>query len=131
MCAKSPGGRVNLNSSEGRHAVSVVVLLNLLPLRGRRTDLQAGEKDLVPVFPHDEGPDGTDQRLGQVEHDLDQEVQSEGPSYHLAVADSLVVKGASYRVLLAECADTVLSRWPTTESAGLGVMVPSEGHDQN
>lgn len=73
MCAKSPDGRVHLNSSEGRHAVSVV-LLNLLPLGGGRTDLQAGKKDLVPVLPHDEGPDGTDQRLGQVEHDLDQEV---------------------------------------------------------
>lgn len=131
MCAKSPDGRVNLNSSEGGHAVSVIVLLNLLPLGGGRTDLQAGKKDLVPVLPHDEGPNGTDQRLGHVEHDLDQEVQSEGPSYHLAVTDSLIVKDASYRIFLAECADTVLSCRPAAESTGLGVVMPSKRHDQH
>lgn len=101
MCSKSCIGRVNLNSSEGGRNVPVAIFLNLLPLGGGRTDLQAGEKDLVPVLPHDEGPDGTDQCLGQVEHNLDQEVQSEGPSDHLTVTDPLVHKDASYRVLLA------------------------------
>lgn len=119
MCAKSHDSRVNINRSEGRHSVSAVILLNLLPFGGGRTDLQPSEKDLVPVLPHDEGPDGTDQRLGQVEHDLDQEVQCEGPSDRLAVSHSLVGEGASYWILLAECADAVFSGRPTAEATGL------------
>lgn len=131
MCAKSHDSRININWSEGRHTVSVVILLNLLPFGGGRTDLQPGEKDLVPVLPHNEGPDGTDQCLGQVEHDLDQEVQSEGPSYGLAVSHSLVGEGSSYRVLLAECANAVFSGGPTAEAAGLWVVVSGERHDQH
>lgn len=114
-----------------RFTVSVIVLLNLLPLGGGRTDLQAGEKHLVAVLPHDEGPDDADQRLGGVEHDLDQEVKSEGPRYGLAVFHALVGEGASYRVLLAERANTVPPRRPAAEPAGLRVMVPGKGHHQH
>lgn len=131
MCAKSHNSRVNINWSEGRHSVSVVILLNFLPFGRGRTDLQPGEKDLVAVLPHDEGPDGTDQSLGQVEHDLDQEVQSEGPSYRLAVSHPLVGEGASYGVLLVECANAVLSGGPTAEATGLWVVVSGERHHQH
>lgn len=111
--------------------VVTLSLLNLLPFRGGRTDLQPSEKDLVPVLPHDEGPDGTDQRLGQVKHNLDQEVQGEGPSYHLAVSRSLVGEGASYGVLLAECANAVFPGRPTAEATGLCVVVSGERRDQH
>lgn len=80
-------------------------MLNLLPLAGwGRANLETSEKDLVTVLPHDEGTDGADQRLGQVQHNLDQEVECEGPSYHLTVADSLVGKSAGYWVVLMQFA---------------------------
>lgn len=131
MCAKSRDSRVNWNCSEGGHAVSVVILLNLLPFEGGRADLQPSEKDLVPVLPHDEGPGGTDQSLGQVEHDLDQEVESEGPGDGLAVSHSLVGEGASYRVLLAKCANAVSSGGATAEATGLWVVVSGKRHHQH
>lgn len=115
----------------GLKAVSDVILLNLLPFERGRSDLQPSEKDLVPVLPHDEGPDGTDQCLGQVEHDLHQEVQGEGPRYGLAVSHSLVGEGASYGVLLAECAKAGSSGGPAAEAAGLGVVVPGKRHHQH
>lgn len=94
--------------------------LNLLPLLGgRRTNLQTSKEDLVAVLPHEEGPDGTDERLGQVEYDLDQEVKSEGLGYHLTVADSLVGEGACDWVILLQRAHAVLSDVPTGEATGL------------
>lgn len=120
-----------MNPSEGRPTVSVLILLNLLPFGGGRTDLQPSEKDLVPVLPHDKGPDGTDQGLGQVEHHLDQEVEGEGPGNGLAVAHSLVGEGASDGVLLAERANAVFPGGATAEAAGLGVVVSRERHHQH
>lgn len=131
MCAKSHDSRVVMNRPHGRPTVSVVILLNLLPFGGRRTDLQPSEKDLVPVLPHDEGPDGTDQGLDQVEHDLDQEVEGEGLGDGLAVAHSLVGEGASYGVLLAERANAVFPGGATAEATGLGVVVSGKRHHQH
>lgn len=120
-----------MSRSHGRPTVSVAILLNLLPFGGGRTDLQPGEKDLVPVLPHDEGPDGTDQGLDQVEHDLDQEVEGEGLGYGPAVAHSLVGEGASDGVLLAERADAAFPGGAAAEATGLGVVVSGERHHQH
>lgn len=95
-------------------------MLNLLPLLGgRRADLKASEKDLVTVLPHDEGTGGTDERLDQVQHDLEQEVERECPGDHLTVADSLVGEGAGYGVIRIQCAHAVLSHLLTAEATGL------------
>lgn len=83
------------------------------------------------MLPHDEGTDGADQGLGQVQHNLDQEVEREGPSYHLTVADSLVGKGARYGVVLMQFAYAVIFNRLTAQAAGLRVVVSSEGHDQH
>lgn len=88
--------------------------LNLLPLlEGGRANLQTSKEDLVAVLPHDEGTDGTDERLDQVQHNLEQEVECECPIDHLTVTDSLVGEGASYRVLWVQCAHAVLSHLVT------------------
>ncbi|TNN57409.1 hypothetical protein EYF80_032378 [Liparis tanakae] len=74
---------------------------DLMPLLGKgRANLKAGEKHLVTVLPHDKGTDGTRQCLGQVQHDLEQEVDGERPGDRLAGAHSLVGE-AQYGVSLA------------------------------
>lgn len=85
------------------------------------------------MFPHDEGTDGTHECLGQVQHDLQQEVECERPGDHLAVAHSLVGEGAGYWVIfiLIQCAHAVLSRLLTSEATGLCVVVSSERHSQH
>lgn len=119
-------------SDQGHPINSVIITLNLLPLLGGgRANLKTSEKDLVTVLPHDEGADGTDECLGQVQHDLEQEVECEGPSYHLTVADSLVGKGASYRVILMQFANAILSHMLTAEATGLWVVMSSKRHDQH
>lgn len=110
---------------------SVMGVLNVLPLGGGGADLKAGEEHLVAVLPHDEGPDGTHHCLEQVENDLQQEVEGEGPGDHLAVTDSLIGEGASYWVLLIQSAHAVLARLLTPEAAGLRVMVSGEGNNQH
>lgn len=81
--------------------------------------MKTGEKDLVAVLPHDEGTDGTDERLDQVQHNLEQEVERERPGDLLTVADSLVGEGAGYWVIMIQCAHAVLSQLLTVERTGL------------
>lgn len=83
------------------------------------------------MLPHDEGTDGTDECLGQVQHDLEQEVECERPGDHLTVADSLVGEGAGYWVSLIQCAHAVLPLLLTPEATGLWVVVSSERHNQH
>ena len=83
------------------------------------------------MFPHDEGADGTDQRLEHVQHDLEQEVERERPGDHLTVVDSLVGEGAGYRVLQVQSAHTVLPHPLTCEVTGLSIVVRGERHDQH
>lgn len=83
------------------------------------------------MLPHDEGTGGADERLGQVQHDLEQEVECECPSYHLTVADSLVGEGAGYWVILMQFAHAVLSHVLTAQATGLWVVVSSKRHDQH
>lgn len=83
------------------------------------------------MLPHDEGPDSADDRLDQVQHDLEQEVERERPGDHLAVADSLVGEGAGDRVTWVQSAHAVLSHLHTAEPAGLPVVVSGERHDQH
>lgn len=108
-------------TEQSRPISSVIITLNLLPLLGGggRADLEASEKDLVTVLPHDEGTGGADERLGQVQHDLEQEVECECPSYRLTVADSLVGEGAGYWVILMQFAHAVLSHVLTAQATGL------------
>lgn len=110
--------------SECNHPVGislpVLITLNLLPvLRGGRADLETSEEDLVTVLPHDEGTDGTDDCLGQVQHDLEQEVERECPGDHLTVADPLVGEGAGYWVVSIQPAHAVLFHLIAVEAAGL------------
>lgn len=94
--------------------------LNFLPLLGGgRADLKPREEDLVTMPPHDEGTHGTDQRLSQVEDDLDQEVQRKCPCNPLAVTDFLIDEGASDGVLLIQHAHAAPSFLLTGEAAGL------------
>lgn len=67
-------------------------------LGGGRANLKTSEEDLVPVLPHDEGTDGTDKRLENVQYDLEQEVEGECPSDHLTVDNILIGEGAGYWV---------------------------------
>lgn len=107
-------------------------MLNLLPLlRGRRADLHAGEEDLVTVLPHDEGTDGADEPLNQVQYDLEQEVHGEGPRDLLAVADPVVGESASYGVAGVQCAHAGVSHRRTAHVTGLRVVVSSERHDRH
>lgn len=106
--------------------------LNFLPLLGGgRADLEASEEHLVAVLPHDEGSHGTDERLSQVQNDLEQEVECERTCDHLTVADPLVDEGASYGVFIVQRARTVFSSLLTDEAAGLWVVVSSKRHDQH
>lgn len=83
------------------------------------------------MLPHDEGADGTDQRLEHVQHDLEQEVERERPGDHLAVVDALVGEGAGYRVLQVQPAHAVLPHPLAREVTGLSVVVRGERHDQH
>ena len=83
------------------------------------------------MLPHDEGADGTDQRLDHVQHDLEQEVERQCPGDHLTVVDSLVGEGAGDWILQVQFAHTVLSHLLTCEVTGLSVVVRGERHDQH
>lgn len=83
------------------------------------------------MLPQDEGPDGADQRLGQVQHDLEQDEERERTGHRLAAADSLVGEGASDGVVRGQRAHAVLCQLLTAEAAVLGVVVAGEGHDQH
>lgn len=110
----------------------VNLTLNLVPLLcGGRTNLKAGEEDLVPVLPHDEGGDGAHESLEQVQYDLEQEVEGERPSDRLAAGDLLVGEGAGDWVVWLQSAHAVPSHLLTAEAAGLWVVVYSKGHDQH
>lgn len=100
-------------------------------LGGRRADLQPREEDLIAMLPHDEGPHGTDQRLGQVQQDLNQEVERKGPGYRLAVTDVLIDEGSSDWVSLIQHARAVSLFLLTGEAAGQRVMVSGKRHDQH
>ena len=104
------------------HPITSVIIstLHLLPLcGGGRANLKTSKEDLVTVLPHDEGAHGTDECLGQVQYDLEQEVERECPGDHLTVTDCLVGKGAGYWVFLVQCAHAVFSDLHTAEAAGL------------
>lgn len=112
--------------------ILLLITLNLLPLLGGgRANLKTSKEDLVTLFPQDEGTSGADKCLGQVEHNLEQEVKRERPGYDLTVADSLVGESAGDWVVLVQFARAVLSRILTAEAAGLRVVVSSECHDQH
>lgn len=99
---------------------SFTSVLDLMPLLGKgRANLKAGEKHLVTVLPHDKGTGGTRQCLGQVQHDLEQEVDGECPGDRLTGVDSLVGEGACYGVILIQFAHAVRSQLLTAEAAGL------------
>lgn len=83
------------------------------------------------MLPHDEGTGGTHKRLGEVQHHLEQEVECEGPSYHLTVAYSLVGEGTGYGVIMVQFANAVLSHRLTAEATRLRVVVCSKRHDQH
>lgn len=105
---------------------------NLLPLlRGGGANLKTSEKDLVTVLPHDEDGHGADQRLDQVQYDLDQEVEGERSCYDLTVADFLVGEDAGYWVILLQFALTVLFHLHAAQAASLWVVVSSKHHDQH
>lgn len=97
---------------------------NLLPqLGGGGADLQAGEEHLVAVLPHDEGGDGADQRLGRVQHNLDQEVEGERPCSGLTVVHLLVGEEAGNGVVRLQFAPAALLHSHAGQAAGLRVVV--------
>lgn len=100
-------------------------------LGGGGANLKASEEGLVTVLPHDEDTDGADESLGQVQQDLDQEVERERPGDHLAVTDSLVGEGAGYWVFFIQHAHAVLSNLLTAEVTSLWVVVSGERHNQH
>ena len=88
-------------------------------LGGGRADLKTSEEDLVTVLPQDEGTDGTDEGLGQVQHDLDQKVDCECPGDHITVTGPLEVERTGYWVIVIQFADAVFSQLFTAKAAGL------------
>lgn len=97
---------------------------NLLPqLGGGGADLQAGEEHLVAVLPHDEGGDGADQRLGRVQHNLDQEVEGKRPCSGLTVVHLLVGEEAGDGVVRLQFAPAALLHSHAGQAAGLRVVV--------
>ena len=100
-------------------------------LSGGSGDLKPGEEHLVPVLPQDEGPDATDQRLGHVQDDLEQEVERERPADHVTAAGALVDEGACYRVISVQGAHAVLVHLLAAEATGLWVVVSSERYNQH
>lgn len=93
---------------------------NLLPLlRGGGADLKTSEKHLVTVLPHDEDGHGADQRLDQVQHELDQEVEGKRSCYDLTVADFLVGEDAGDWVILLQFALAVLFHLHAAQAASL------------
>lgn len=109
---------------------SPIIRLNFLP-RGGRANLKTCKEDLIAVLPHDEGTNGADKCLGQIEDDLDQEVECESTGDRLAVADSLISESASYWVVFIEPAGALVSLLLTDEAAVLRVVVCSECHDEH
>lgn len=83
------------------------------------------------MLPHDKGTDGTDNGLGKVQHDLEQEVQRESPGNHFAVVDRFIGEGASDGVIWVQCAHAVFSLQLTVEVTGLRVVVSGKSHDQH
>lgn len=81
--------------------------------------------------PHDEGAHCADERLDQVQQDLEQEVESECPRDGLTVTHPFVGEGASYGVVAILNAHAGLSLLLTGEAAGLRVVVSGECHRQH
>lgn len=81
--------------------------------------MEAGEEHLVAVLPHNEGCDGTDQRLDRVQHNLDQEVEGERPGDGLTVARLMVGEEACDGVGRLQFAQTAFLHLHAGQAAGL------------